>query len=346
MTTELETRRNQPPAVAFRKTVESVAQQHYAERASTPEGQKIVSRFALSFAAAARASRTPDQFYNCDPASVAAAVALSLDTGLLPGGAMPAVWLIPKGGALQWMPSHRGLIMLGQQAGYQLRTVAVGMDDELVIEDGEVKRLIQNPDSCPDSLDTLRGIVVYASRLSDGSRFGSWWLNGAAIRKRATTQGAGPVWRSWPIEMAMKTAIKWVFARGFVPVESVELDAALSADNAAEYVEVAPAKRGADALLTAGPPAFDDADLAAAAEIEAMTPAKPPTDPLADLTALLEGHGLAVADLDAQTVAAGKPPPSTMDSAGLARVVGYLRTDAGRAKLADLRASLDAAGGE
>lgn len=70
-------------------------------------------------------------------------------------------------------------------------------------------------------------------------------------------------------------------------------------------------------------------------------PSQPPTDPLSDLAALLEGHGLTVADLDAQTVAAGKPPPSTMDSAGLVRVVGYLRTDAGRAKLADLRASLD-----
>ena len=339
MTTEIETRRHQPPAVAFRRTVETVAQQHYADRASTPEGQKIVSRFALSFAAAARASRSPDQFYGCDPASIAAAVALSLDTGLLPGGAMPAVWLIPKGGALQWMPSHRGLIMLGQQAGYQLRTVAVGMDDELAIEDGEVKRLVQDPDSCPDSLDTLRGIVVYATRLNDGSRFGSWWLNGAAIRKRANTQGAGPVWRSWPIEMAMKTAIKWVFARGFVPVESVELDAALSADNAAERVEVSPVKRGADALLTAGPPAFDDADLAAAAEIA-------PVDPLAALAALLDSHGLTVADLDQQAADGGKPAPSTMDSAGLARVVGYLRTEPGRAKLADLRASLDNGGGE
>ena len=339
MTTEIETRRHQPPAVAFRRTVETVAQQHYADRASTPEGQKIVSRFALSFAAAARASRSPDQFYGCDPASIAAAVALSLDTGLLPGGAMPAVWLIPKGGALQWMPSHRGLIMLGQQAGYQLRTVAVGMDDELAIEDGEVKRLVKDPDSCPDSLDTLRGIVVYATRLNDGSRFGSWWLNGAAIRKRANTQGAGPVWRSWPIEMAMKTAIKWVFARGFVPVESVELDAALSADNAAELVEVSPVKRGTDALLTAGPPAFDADDLAAAAEI---APA-PPADPLADLAALLDSHGLTVADLDKQFADGGKPVPSMMNNAGLTRLVGYFGTDAGKAKLADLRASLDTA---
>jgi len=67
----------------------------------------------------------------------------------------------------------------------------------------------------------------------------------------------------------------------------------------------------------------------------------PPADPLADLAALLDSHGLTVADLDQQATDGGKPAPSTMDSAGLARVVGYLRTEPGRAKLADLRASLD-----
>ena len=69
----------------------------------------------------------------------------------------------------------------------------------------------------------------------------------------------------------------------------------------------------------------------------------PPADPLADLAALLDSHGLTVADLDQQAADGGKPAPSTMDSAGLARVVGYLRTEPGRAKLADLRASLDTA---
>jgi hypothetical protein len=72
----------------------------------------------------------------------------------------------------------------------------------------------------------------------------------------------------------------------------------------------------------------------------------PPADPLADLAALLDSHGLTVADLDQQATDGGKPPPSTMDANGLARVVGYLRTEPGRAKLADLRASLDSGGGE
>jgi hypothetical protein len=72
----------------------------------------------------------------------------------------------------------------------------------------------------------------------------------------------------------------------------------------------------------------------------------PPADPLADLAALLDSHGLTVADLDQQATDGGKPAPSTMDANGLARVVGYLRTEPGRAKLADLRASLDNGGGE
>ena len=59
-------------------------------------------------------------------------------------------------------------------------------------------------------------------------------MPGSAIRKRAATRGAGPVWRSWPLEMASKTAIKWACARGFVPVESIELDQALAADTRAE----------------------------------------------------------------------------------------------------------------
>ena len=67
----------------------------------------------------------------------------------------------------------------------------------------------------------------------------------------------------------------------------------------------------------------------------------PPADPLADLAAILDSHGLTVADLDQQATDGGKPPPSAMDANGLARVVGYLRTGPGRAKLADLRASLD-----
>jgi len=75
--------------------------------------------------------------------------------------------------------------------------------------------------------------------LSDGAILGRYWLPEADVRKRAASRGAGPIWKSWPLEMAQKTAIKWACARGLVPIESVELDSALAADTRAE-VQPAP----------------------------------------------------------------------------------------------------------
>jgi recombinational DNA repair protein RecT len=50
------------------------------------------------------------------------------------------------------------------------------------------------------------------------------------------------VWKAWPIEMAQKTAIKWACARGYVPIQSIEMATALAADaqtyDAAQPVEV------------------------------------------------------------------------------------------------------------
>lgn len=231
-------RREMAPPVRFRHDIASIASSHYGEQAQTPEGSRIISRFSMAFATAARASKSPDAFYGANPASVAACAALSLDTGLLPGGAMPAVWLIPRGGELQWMPSHRGLIMLAQQAGYQVQALPVGPRDHIVLADGAITELQQDPDFWPSGLDDLRGVAVFVTELATRQPFASWWLPLAAIKQRAAVKGSGPVWRSWPVEMAMKVAIKYGFARGYVPIESVALDAALSADNAAERVEV------------------------------------------------------------------------------------------------------------
>jgi recombinational DNA repair protein RecT len=247
-------RRDMAPPVRFRHDVASVATSHYGEQAETAEGKRIVSRFAMAFATAARASKNPDAFYGAHPASLAAAAALSLDTGLLPGGSNPEVWLIPRGGELQWMPSHRGMIKLAQEAGYQVSAVPVGPSDDIEILDGQIVKLSTDPDFWPTGLADLRGVAVFVSDLATGARFTSWWLPRAAIEQRARTKGAGPVWRSWPVEMAIKTAIKYGFARGLVPVQSVALDAALSADTAAEtYQTPAPQAESAAAILDVEP---------------------------------------------------------------------------------------------
>lgn len=213
---------------SFRTLVERVALQSLTQQLGTDAGKRAALRFGLAFATAARIAKQPESFYNCSEGSIATCVALSIETGLMPGGALPAVWLIPRGGELQWMPSHRGLIQLAQSAGYQVRAIPVTSEDTIRIEFGEIVELVQDPDQWPTSLEELRGIAIFATRIADGARFGSAWVPAAVLRKRATMKQAGPVWREWPIEMAIKSALRFVFARGYIPVENVELDAALA----------------------------------------------------------------------------------------------------------------------
>lgn len=222
----------------FRGTVQTVAAQYLAERAKTAEGQQQIQRFGMAFATAARTAKRPADFYRCAPGSIAAAAAMSLDTGLMPGGAMPDVWLIPRGSELQWMPSHRGLIRTAQEAGYQVRAVPVHRDDHIKVEGGEVVELEQDPDAWPDGLDDLRGVAVYVTRLSDGATFCRAWVPAKALTARKNAKGAGPVWKQWPVEMAMKSAIRFVFARGYVPVESVQMRTVMAADT--EVIDVEP----------------------------------------------------------------------------------------------------------
>jgi len=243
MSTEIATR--QPAQLAppqlYRRNVESIAMQALHSRMEEPAARDIAGRFALSFATAARTAKDPGAYYSCDPSSLAAAVSMSIDTGLVPGGALPEVYLVPRGGELQWMPTHRGLIKLAREAGVNVRAVAVGAKDTIEIEDGEVSRLVQDPDSQPESLEDLRGVVVYARSIATGERIAAIWVNGAALRKRSKAKGAGPVWREWPIEMAIKSAIRYAFARGYVPLESVKLDSALAADAEPAVLDVEPA---------------------------------------------------------------------------------------------------------
>jgi len=248
--TQIQRSEPRPPAVQYRTTVERVALDYLGQRLGTEEGRQQAARFALAFAGAARSAKDPESYYRCAPASIAAAVALSMETGLMPGGAMPAVWLIPRAGELQWMPSHRGLIQLAQSAGYQVRAVPVGHKDSIRIEGGEVVDLVQDPDAWPAGLAELRGVAVYVTRLADGSRFAAAWVPHAAIVQRSRVKGAGPVWRDWPVEMAIKSAIRFVFARGYVPCESIALDVALRAD----AYEEPPAPSAPARIPTAEPP--------------------------------------------------------------------------------------------
>ncbi len=220
----------------MRHKVQHVASRLLVDLVGEDKAGEASARVGLAFAAAHRSARNPRDIERCSLQSIAHAVAMSALTGLMPGGALPVCWLVPRGGELQWMISHRGLMQLSRKAGYQLSAVPVGPSDHVRIEFGEVVEHVAEVGSEPTSLQDLVGLIVSCKRLADGCVLGRYWLAGSYIRKCAATRGAGPVWRSWPIEMAQKTAIKWACARGMVPVESIELDFALTADTAAESV--------------------------------------------------------------------------------------------------------------
>ena len=231
MSNDIQTRRNHPPTLRAR--VQGMAGRMLTDMVGEARATEAAARTGLAFAAAHRAARNPADIERCSPESIASCVALSALTGLMPGGAMPSVWLVPRSGELQWMISHRGLMSLARRAGYQLSTAVVGMDDVVTVEFGEVTEHRAAPGREPTSLDELAGIIVSCKRLADGAILGRYWMDGAAVVKRSRARGAGPVWKSWPIEMAQKTAVKWACARGLVPIESIELDQALAADTRA-----------------------------------------------------------------------------------------------------------------
>lgn len=256
MSTEITTRPQLPPARQFRATVETVARQFLAEKASTPEGKATAARFAMGFAAAATAARDPSKFYQANPASIAAAAAKSLDTGLVPGGVMPEVWLIPRGGEIQWMPSHRGLIRLARKAGYIVRAVVVHTRDldSVEIVDGEVSIAAQDPSLYVGNLSDVGGVAVFAKDRTTGERIAAHWVPGDKVRAAKNAGQGGKVWSQWPAEMAAKAAIKDAFARGYIPLESDALQVAISAEP--EY-QPAPAPVF-DATATALPDLSDE----------------------------------------------------------------------------------------
>jgi branched-chain amino acid transport system permease protein len=94
------------PAKQFAATVEHLAADFLSRIADPEQVVKATGRLALAVRAAGVAN---PKVYECTPASVAQAVAMSALTGLMPGGPKPEVYLIPRSGKLEWQISARGL---------------------------------------------------------------------------------------------------------------------------------------------------------------------------------------------------------------------------------------------
>ena len=209
------------PANQFRSIVETKASDFLQTMMGTESGANAAGQVALAFR---QAAQTNDRLYSCDPASVAQAVALSAMTGLMPGGPLPAVYLLPRGKSLQWQVSHRGFAKLAARNGVRLRTKAVFEDDEFHVIEGTEHKLEHVPDlSAEQSWDTLVAVYVVA-HYKDGNK-DFVVIRKADIEKRRANSDAykrnknQSPWSQWPIEMALKTGLRYAFARGIVPMD-------------------------------------------------------------------------------------------------------------------------------
>lgn len=256
-------------ARSFGGRVAKLAQSYLSEIATGDQARHAAGRLALALRHAAAVN---ERIYECDPASVAEAVAMSALTGLMPGGPVPDVHLIPRRirgvQRLQWQISFRGLRRLVERAGYRLTAVPVGVADKFVLRRGLDRVLEHEPDidNPPTTWDELRGVYVVAhdgqERLIDFEWMPKKLIETRRARsdawQRGQSGGSSP-WASWPVEMAIKTAILYAVRRGLVGLDDVgkvamqadgEQDAIVDVET--EAVTPAPRPAGAPPTGTAG----------------------------------------------------------------------------------------------
>ena len=213
-----------PPA-EFRRTVETLATREMTRILGDAQGAKEAARFALAFRSASIAS---PKILECSPESVAMAMSMCLLSGLMPGGALPDVYLIPrriKGTqTLNWQISHRGLTKLCQRAGAKVTAALVFEGDEFEMEQGLNPILRHVPDLKGENQEMEKLIGGYAiASTAEGREF--VWMSVSDIRARrdqsdAASSPYGP-WVKWPKEMAVKTVIRYAISRGVAPIEDM-----------------------------------------------------------------------------------------------------------------------------
>lgn len=318
------------------------------------KAREAAGRISLSLMALAK--KTPG-IMDCTPASVAEAVAMSVVTGLIPGGAMPTCYVLPRKTRdgtteLNWQLGFRGMLQLCQRAGFAVAAYPVypGRVPEF---DAQGRLVIPSKRLPPveRTVANLIGVIVKVRRIADGSEFADVFVeadlietrrNASDAYQRGTKPGAPDYarkspWFQWEEEMALKTAIRYAISRGAVPVDDVA-QRALEADGRgdiieADAVEVTPPPRGARAAvlgaLTDGPPAGTVAPMAMEEEREAVAVAANWRD-LAVTN--LKKHGISMLDAVAKCGGRGVNDWTDEDRATLRAMVEAARATEGGAK--------------
>lgn len=254
------------PERAFAARVSRSAGVQCQRLLGTERGAQAAQRITMSILGAMQSARDPSAIARCSEASIANCIALSAQTGLLPGGPNPTVYLVPQSGDLQWRITHRGIAVLAYRAGFALRVVPVASSDFLRVSLGEVVEHDGTTSEWPSSLEEVAGFAVCVRDRATGQDVARAWVPRKIIeaRRRKSRQADKGPWAEWPIEMGMGAAIRYVMSRGMLPIDSPELSAALApeVEEPQRHREQAPAAQveppqAPAALLEDGPPTHE-----------------------------------------------------------------------------------------
>ena len=216
--------------------------------------QRATDRLMFAIRSTATAN---GKIYDCTAASVANCICLSALTGLLPGGAVPVVDLIPRQRSfkgprgwqkvteLNWQIGWRGYQALGEKLGVSLEPRLVFKTDKFDMRYGLTPDLIHVPDLDGErTWDNVRGAYIIV-RLPNGTVKFTDLTRSEIEKRRAVSQAwqydeknnkTSSPWSQWPLEMALKTIISYAARRGFFPLDeefttAMEMDGRESPDD-------------------------------------------------------------------------------------------------------------------
>jgi phage RecT family recombinase len=233
MTTELT--KPESAASLYRRDVSAMSTAMLADLVGEDRLKQATGRMALAFRQAAIAS---PNLYLATRDSVAQAIAMSALTGLMPGGPMPDVYLLPqkeKGAdVLQWFLSWRGMKRLIERAGARIRPVAVFAGEPFTYSEGlspvlehEVKLDVDR------TFAALIAVYVVVTHPDGHKDFCVLGRKEILARKAKSRSGDNGPWGAWGVEMALKTGLRYAIARGIAPFDDVAATA-FGADGTAD----------------------------------------------------------------------------------------------------------------
>jgi len=273
------------PAEGFRRVVETTATSFLKSMVGEERAKEAAGKLSVALR---QLGLTTPKLYECTQESVAQSIAMCALTGLNPGGAYPGCYLIPRNQSIKtangwqkvmrmnWQLSWRGMLSLAKRAGWDVRCYPVHKDEALELTYEPEPRVLYrpNPDAAVTKWDELRGCVVYATNRDRGLTESMWVPRAIIEARRDASEGykygaekKDSVWHLWPVEMAMKAAIRYAISRGLVPMDDEWQIAEahdLRTDSPTDTIEVLAQEVEPPAVLEAPPETIEQPEVASA----------------------------------------------------------------------------------